>query len=233
MWRVKPSEGGGKRCGDLRGRMSDEAMKSKRLFAQVDMYSVIEHQKQEAAKRVQKIDPGYFQTASEDEIVGQIVSEFRLDVPVINDDKIYVAEHGEAQVDVSRDSNRHIPDRSRPFYVTGIKATIAIPFEGDAELFKVMPNSYTNSRPSGDIVGTEIRLTYSQAEPNAAAIKNAYTKTVQEIKQYLDWQRPSAEEFNKELEILVRQRILDRKNKLTSGAGMIDSLGLPTKKPSS
>jgi hypothetical protein len=213
--------------------MGDEAMKSKRLFAQVDMFSVIEHQKQEAAKRVQKIDPGYLQTTSEDEIVGQIVSEFRLDVPVINDDKIYVAEHGEAQVDVSRDFNRHIPDRGRPFYVTGIKTTIAIPFEGDAELFKVMPNSYTNSRPSGDIVGKEIRLTYSQAEPNAAAIKNAYTKTVQEIKQYLDWQRPSAEEFNKEVEALVRQRILDRKNNLTCSAGMIDSLGLPTKKPGS
>lgn len=206
-------------------------MKSKRLFAQVDMFSIIEHQKQEVGKRVRKIDSSYLQTVSEDKIVGQIVSEFRLDVPVLNDDKIYVAEHGEAQVDVSRDSNRHIPDRSRPFYVTGIKAIIAIPFEGDPGLFNVMPNSYTNSRPSGDIVGKEIRLSYSQAEPNAAAIKNAYTKTVQEIKQYLDWQRPSAEEFNKELEALVRQRISDRKSKLTSGAGMIDSLGLPTKKP--
>lgn len=211
--------------------MGDESMKSKRLFAQVDMFSIIEHQKQEVGKRVRKIDSSYLQTVSEDKIVGQIVSEFRLDVPVLNDDKIYVAEHGEAQVDVSRDSNRHIPDRSRPFYVTGIKAIIAIPFEGDPGLFNVMPNSYTNSRPSGDIVGKEIRLSYSQAEPNAAAIKNAYTKTVQEIKQYLDWQRPSAEEFNKELEALVRQRISDRKSKLTSGAGMIDSLGLPTKKP--
>ncbi|MBV8855353.1 MAG: hypothetical protein JOZ02_00180 [Acidobacteria bacterium] len=206
-------------------------MRPNYLFAQVDMFSVTEHQKQQAAKRVQEIDSNYLQRVSEEEVVRQIVNEYRLDVPVINDDKIYVAEHREAQVDVSRDFNRHISDRSRPFYVNGIKTTIAVPFEGDAELFKVQPNTYTTTRPAADIVGNEIRLTYSQAEPNAEAIKNAYTKTVQEIKQYLDWQRPSAEEFNGQLEALVRQRVSDRKNKLSAGAGLIDSLGLPTKKP--
>jgi hypothetical protein len=208
-----------------------KAMRGQYLFAQVDIFSVIEHQKQQAAKRVQQMDSTQLQRTSEEELVRQIVSEYRLDVPVIKDDKIYVADHGEAQVDVSRDFNRAIFDRSRPFYVQGMKTTIAIPFEGDAELFKVQPNTFTTTRPSGEIVGNEIHLTYTQAEPNSEAIKNAYTKTVQEIKQYLDWQRPSADEFNGQLEILVRQRISERKQKLSAGAGMIESLGLPTSLP--
>lgn len=206
-------------------------MRGDYLFSKVDMFSVIEHQKQQAAKRVQAIDSDQLQRASEDEIVKQIVSEYRLDVPVIKEDKIYVAEHGEAQVDVSRDFNRHISNRNRPFYVNGTKTIIAIPFEGDSELLKVQPNTYSTTRPSGEIAGKEIRLTYTQAEPNADAIKREYTKTVQEIKQYLDWQRPSADEFNNQLEALVRQRVSDRKNKLQAGSGMLNALGLPTKKP--
>jgi hypothetical protein len=205
-------------------------MRGQYLFSKVDMFSVIEHQKQQAAKRVQAIDSDQLQRATEDEIVKHIVSEYRLDVPVIKDDKIYVVEHGEAQVDVSRDFNRHISDRNRPFYVNGTKTIIAVPFEGDSELLKVQPNTYTTTRPSGEIAGNEIRLAYTQAEPNADTVKREYTKTVQEIKQYLDWQRASADEFNNQLESLVRQRVSDRKNKLQAGSGMLDALGLPTKK---
>jgi hypothetical protein len=205
-------------------------MRSEYFFSKVDMYSVIEHQKQQAAKRVQAVDPDQIRRATEDEIVKQIVSEYRLDVPVIKEDKIYVAEHGETQVDVSRDFNRHVINRNRPSYVNGTKTIIAVPFEGDSELLKVQPNTYSGTRPSGEIAGNEIRLTYTQAEPNADAIKREYTKTVQEIKQYLDWQRPSADEFNNQLESLVRQRVSDRKNKLQAGSGMLDALGLPTRR---
>lgn len=204
-------------------------MRGEYLFSKVDMFSVIEHQKQQAGKRVQAIGSDQLQRATEDEIINQIVSEYRLDVPVIKDDKIYVAEHGESQVNTSRDFRQHIRARSRPSSVVGMKTTIAVPFKGDPELLKVQPSTYTSSRPSGEIIGNEIHLTYIQAEPNAEAIKLDYMKTVQEIKQYLDWQRPSADEFNNQLESLVRQRVSDRRKKLLASTGMLELLGLPIK----
>lgn len=205
-------------------------MRGEYLFAKVDMFSVIEHQKKCAAKKVQELDPAYLQQANENELVSQIVAEYGLEVPVIEDDKIYVADYGESQVDVSRDFRRAIFDRSKPFFVSGTKTIIAVPFRGDAELFKVQPNTFTTTRPSGKIVGQEIHLLYTQAEPNSEAIKREYTKTVQEIRQYLDWQRPAAEELGHQLESLVRQRIMERKEKLLAGTGMIEDLGLPIRK---
>ena len=205
-------------------------MKREYLFSKVDMFSVIEHQKQQASKRVQAVDSSQLLAATEDEIVKQIVDEFRIEVPVMQDDKIYICEHGETNVDVSRDPNRFIRDRSGPFLVNGTKTVIALPFEGDSELFKVQPNTYTTTHPAGEVSGEEIRLTYMQAEPNAEAVKRDYMKTLGEIKQYLDWQRPSADEFNNQLDSLVRQRVTERKSKLSAGAAMLDGLGLPTKK---
>ncbi|MDQ3668404.1 MAG: hypothetical protein M3410_17880 [Acidobacteriota bacterium] len=130
---------------------------------------------------------------------------------------------------MSHDFNRHIIDRSRPFYVAGTKTVIAVPFEGDPELFKVQPNSFTFTRPAGRIVRSEIHLTYTQSKADGEAIKREYLKTVQEIKQYLDWQRPSADELNNQLETIVRQRISERKQKLSAGVEMIESLGLPVR----
>jgi len=204
-------------------------MRDDYLFNAVDMFSVMEHQKKCAAEAILKVESGRLRQADENDLIAEIVKQFALDVPVIQDEKIHVADYGEAQVDVSHEFNRYIPDRSRPFYVPGTKTVIAVPFTGDAELFKVQPNTFTLTRPFGQIVRNEIRLTYTQAKPDADAIKREYTKTVQEIKQYLDWQRGSADELSQQLIQLVRQKVSERKQKLAAGAQMIESLGLPVK----
>ncbi|MDQ3668405.1 MAG: hypothetical protein M3410_17885 [Acidobacteriota bacterium] len=67
-------------------------MRDDYLFNEVDMFSVVEHQKQQATEAAMKVESGRLQQANEDELVTQIVKKYRLDVPVIQDDKIYVAD---------------------------------------------------------------------------------------------------------------------------------------------
>jgi hypothetical protein len=204
-------------------------MRGQYLFSEGDMFSVIENQKAVAVKKVQQVSTAQLQAMPEGELVSQLVEQLRLNVPVMK--QPYVAESGEAQVDVSRDPRRAIFNRSGPFYVQGTRTVIAIPFEGDRELFRVQPNTYSHMKPVAELAENEIRLTYEQAEPNSEAIKAAYTKTLQEIEQYLGWQRPSADDFNTQLEGLIRQRFSERKQELAAGADMIGLLGLPTAKP--
>jgi hypothetical protein len=93
----------------------------------------------------------------------------------------------------------------------------------------VQPNTYTTVRPSGEIKVKEVRLTYTQAEPDSKGIKREYERTVREIQQYLDWQRPSADQFNDQLEPLVSELVAKRKKALSSNSEMVQSLGLPVK----
>jgi hypothetical protein len=206
-------------------------MTGQNLFCQVDMFSVIENQKQQATIGMRQVSQADLESKTEEELVSRIVKKYELEVPVIRDDKIYVAESGESKVDVSGDVRRAIFDHGRPFYIQGTRTVIAVPFEGDAELFKVRPNTFSTSVPTAEIVGQEIRLTYDQVEPNGDAIKTAYTNTLEEIKKYLDWQRSSANEFNSQLEQLARQRFSERKQTIAAGAAIIDALGLPTVRP--
>jgi hypothetical protein len=195
-----------------------------------DMFSVVEHQKQQVNKGVDDLDSNYLLNANEDDLVKSLIHEYSLDVPVIKDDEIHIADHGETKVDVSRDFNRGIDDRSRPFYIPGIKTTIAIPFEGDPDFFRIRPNTFSTTLPVGNVVGSEIQLTYQTANLDGEGIKREYQGTVREIKQNLDWQRESADRFNNELERIVRDGLSKRKRRILAGSGMVASLGLPIRK---
>src|SRR5690242_2133101 len=103
------------------------------LFNKYDIFSVVRAHEESLKKKVQSIPANTVLNASQQDLVHALIEEFRLNVPVITDDQIYIAYSGETQVDVSRDPMRMIYHHSRPFYIAGNKTVIAVPFEGDSE----------------------------------------------------------------------------------------------------
>src|SRR5258708_29035554 len=207
--------------------MSDEL-----LFNKFQIFSIIQGHTESLKKKVQSIPANYVLNASEQDLVQALMEEFRLKVPVIKDEGIYIASGGEAEVEVSRDPMRrffHGRD-SGPVYVPGNKTVIAVPFEGDSEFFKIQPQSYTLNPPRGEITESEILLTYVRTDQNAEAIKQDYQRTVNSIKQYLASLAQSAAQFNSQLEGLVMSQLKARKDRLLADAGMTAAIGLPLKK---
>ena len=205
-------------------------MSEELLFNTHQIYPVVHGHSEALKKRVQSIPANTLLNASERDLVQALVEEFRLIVPVIKDEEIYIAHARETQVDVSGDPMRGIFDRSQPFYVPGNKTVIAVPFEGDTEFFRIQPQSYTLSPPRGEITKSEILLTYVRTDQNAEAIKQDYQRTVSSIKQYLASLAESAAQFNGQLEGSVSSQIKARKARLLADAGMTAAIGLPLKK---
>ena len=122
-------------------------------------------------------------------------------------------------------------DRSRPVPVAGTEVTIHIPFKGDAALFDIRPSQHNLNPPIGAIDSTtgEILLTYRTADPNVN-IKAQYERSLQEIKQHLEWLRPAAVQTDG-LKQILRAEISKRKQAAVSHAKVVDSLGLPKGPP--
>ena len=141
-------------------------MNDELLFSRGDIFSVIQGHTDSLKKKVQSIPANTLLNASEQDLIQAVIEEFRLHVPVIKDDDIYIAHAGETQVDVSRDPmRRFIYDaHSGPAYVPGNKTVIAVPFEGDSGFFKIRPQSYNLNPPCGEITKNEILLTYVRSE---------------------------------------------------------------------
>lgn len=205
-------------------------MSEEYLFNKYEIYGVIQGRTGTVKKRIQSIPVNTLLNASEQDLVQALVEEFRLDVPVVREEDIYIAHSTETQVDVSRDPMRMIYDRSQSFYVPGNKTVIAVPFAGDEEFFGVQPQSFTLSPPRGEISNGEILLTYVRTDQNAEAIKRDYQSTVSSIQQYLRSLSESVVIFNGGLESLVRAQLKARKDRLLADAGMTAAIGLPMKK---
>jgi hypothetical protein len=205
-------------------------MSQELLFNKYRIFEALQRQTEAVKRKVQSIPANTLLNASEQDLVKGLLEEFRLNVPVIKDDEIYIADSTETQIDVSRDPTRMILDRSGPFYVPGNKTLIAVPFEGDSEFFGIQPQTYTLNPPRAEVTNTEILLTYVRTDQNAEAIKQEYLRTVASMKQYLASLAQSATQFNNQLEGLVTSDLKVRKNRLLADAGMTAAIGLPMKK---
>ena len=104
--------------GILNSEANSKIMAAHYLFNRVSIFDVIENQKRRVAEAVQTLDANYLLNASEEDLVRALVDEHRLDVPVIKDNEIHVADYGETKVDVSQDQhpestrlNSSIPSR--------------------------------------------------------------------------------------------------------------------------
>jgi hypothetical protein len=199
-------------------------------FKDTDIHSEIESREESLKRTIQELDSNDLLNVSEEDLVQSLVDEFRMDVPIILDQKIYVFDPEEIQVDVSEDRSRQIgippSQRGRPIYLPGTKVTIAVPFEGDAELFTKRPSIHIYAITGPYIVESEIRLEYLQLEEDGAELRGKYSADVTRIKERLEMHRGAAESFNTRLESLVRRLISERKKKLLAAAGMVESLGL-------
>jgi hypothetical protein len=200
------------------------------LFGQVSIFDVLERQKRAVKEEVRGLQGDHLLNVSEEDLIASLVDQFRMEVPVLKEDGIYVAEHGDAQIDVSRDPLRLIHDRSRPHYLIGTRTVIAVPFEGDANFFKIQPQQYTLSPPIATVASCELRLVYSQINQDGEALKRQYLGVVEQIRSYLESLRNSARTFNDQLPGLVGGAVSERKSKLLRDAGMVSALGLPMKR---
>jgi hypothetical protein len=207
-------------------------METKLLFRKYSIFDIVENQKRQAQKAALEVAADTLLGASEDDVVRALVDRFKLNVPVVKGDDLYVSDNSEIQVDVRDDPMRMVFDRSRPCYVPGHRTVISIPFEGDKDFFDVQPQTYSLNLPLATVADGELLLTYERTDNNGEAIKQEYTRTLRSVAESLKSLAESAGQFNAALPNLLRDSIVKRKQRLLDAAGMTAALGLPIKRRS-
>lgn len=202
------------------------------LFRDGPIFAALQGQTEAIKKEVQSIPANTMLSMSEHDLIEALIQKFRLDVPVINDDEVYIVHSGETQVDVSGDPMRGFGFgyESEPHYIPGTETIIAVPFHGDAGFFRITPQTSIIGLPPVEIAGAELRLGYVRTDQDGDAIKREYQQTLQSIKTNLASLKQSAESFNADLESVVTTSVRARKDRLLKGAGMTAAIGLPMKK---
>lgn len=189
------------------------------LFNNVDWFSVQEHQKRGLTDEIAQFDGNRLLNTSVDDLCNYFEKKYRLDVPILRENEI-VADQKEIQI---------YRDPRQRSTVTGTKVQITIPFDGEADLFKIQPTSYTLNPPIAEIRGGTLVLEIQGTDLQTEEVRTSINRTLSDIKSYLDDLRRDAAQLNNQLPQLARTAIEKRRAKLLQNQSLVASLGFPLK----
>lgn len=198
------------------------------LFTNASWHDVERHQLQEMQKAIAALDSNRLLNTSVEDLVLYFEQKFQIEIPTLLTEEI-VVDQREKQIDVSRDHNRMIYDRSRPFHIAGTEIEVEIPFTGEAEAFKVQPTTYTMSPPRAEVRGNLLVLKIVGTNLVAESVRSAIDHTVNEIQSHLTTLRGNAQGLRVQLPTQARSAIESRRQKLLGDRNLVGGLGFKMK----
>ncbi len=125
-----------------------------------------------------------------EKLAQEIADDLVLDLPVLDEPGIYTTDR-QVKVDARGIPGRIVFPGRGPVLIDATKITFHIPFKGDPEIFDVSPSTHSLNPPVADIdpQRREILITCEAVDENSP-VKVNFERTLQAIKQHLDWLRP-------------------------------------------
>jgi len=198
------------------------------LFSNASWHDVERHQLQEMQKAIAGLDGNRLLNTSVEDLVLYFENKFQIEIPNLLTEEI-VVDQRETQIDVSRDHNRMIYDRSRPFHIAGTEIEVEIPFTGEAEALKIQPTTYTTSPPRAEVRGNLLVLKIVGTNLDPQRVRSDIDRTVNEIQSHLATLRGNAQGLCAQLPIQARSAIESRRQKLLGDRNLVGGLGFKMK----
>lgn len=198
------------------------------LFSTVDWFSVAESQKSTMMEEIRRFPEHRVMNTSVDDLCNYLIEKYSIDVPVLDEAGIH-ADRQDTEIDVSRDPNRWMRDPSRPFYVSGTKIEITIPFTGDGEAFKIRPTTASMNPPRALVRGQQLIMNFIGTDLDADQLRGRIQGAVSEIKVHLDRLRNDSAGLHNQLPHLARTNVEGRRQKFLADQNLVASLGFPMK----
>ena len=168
--------------------------------------------------------------SSESDLVTYLVDKYSLDPPRLLREQINIENEGEAKIDVSGRFEYGILDRGGPHFVPGSFVTVAIPFEGDGDLFGFQASTYGFNPPRGRVSGSNVLISFQDVKLDAKRTREEIDATVDRIDEYLGWAKNDCSEWNGRVASVAEQCVRYRKDRLLEQVDMVTALGLPMKR---
>lgn len=202
------------------------------LFTKQDLHHLLENHKLTIRSKIDELDQDYLLKANEDELKDHFLDSYGIEPPKLLEDSIYVDEPSETEIDMTGDPSY---DWGGPFHrgrltVKATRVVIHVPFDGEAELFKWQPNSYTLNPPRARISGNELLLVYEVRSGDSRNLDQQWRRDVASIQQYLQTVRSQVEQCLQALPGIITSAISTRKTRLQESMGVVGGLGLPVRR---
>lgn len=189
------------------------------LFSTNDFSAQLRATQNSMLKEIDSLDGDRLLNTSEPALIEYLVDRYRVDVPTLDESAITVSQR-EDLVRVNM-FEYDVPE------VNGTWFDYYIPFEGEAAAFESQALTSSSSPPHGEVVGSEIRLSYGVPHDARADVAQQFATDLARVKQSLEWLRTDAAAHNSQLQGSAQQAVERRRKKLLNDRQQVASLGYP------
>jgi len=200
-------------------------MNQRQLFNDADWASVEEHQNKLLRDEILTFDSQRILTSSLEDLTDYLAQKYALQVPQLQKEHA-TADQQEREIDVSNDRSRYWSSPG-PHFVRGTEVSLAIPFSGDPEFFKIQPNIYTQNPPRGEIRDQMLMLCVMGTNLDRTAVRHQLDDEINRIETYLNNLRSSVDLHNASIRERARQQLTGRRTKLLADHNLVAELGYP------
>ena len=148
--------------------------------------------------------------------------------PIVLKDTEINADQKETAIDVSRRLEYATRDDGATF-VPGAEVILYVPFDGEADLFRYQPSTFTSNPPRGCVTETELVLRFVGPQGDLANAKRELDSLLNSVHEYVSWCNKQVNEHNDRLPPITRKMVEQRKQRLLQNQNLVASLGYPLK----
>lgn len=202
------------------------------LFSGNSVFDIAREYPRHAVERAGRFTESELLNNSTDHLIGVILDEYALDVPVLLDDEVWI---DEKEVESIRRPNRYSEYSFTSFEDRAQKVkehfvVFHLPFRGDRDIFRFEPSRRILSGLQADIGANELVLNFRTAGRDQQRIRADIDGAIAEIRQHLDQIRLDFQNVPSQIDQTVRHWIEQRKVALLQQKGTVAALGFPMKK---
>ena len=202
------------------------------LFMSGELRLALEHNAAQLVEEVQGVPEDHLMRVDVDEWVTALDERYRIQAPVLHEDKAWMDPPKEIQVDVSHEHfQRAIIDPSTPTYISGYRVVIHLPFTGDRGVFSLRPSSFNLNPPRAVVVDGELQDPVEYPHDRPPDLKARITELARSIDVYLRAAAGDIAAHNESLEATARGAILTRRERIQRNYEHLQATGLPMGPP--
>lgn len=201
-------------------------------FGDGDVHSLFEHHLGQILAEIDALENEYVLKASPSELDEHFI-EKAIVVPLTLDAaEHYIEDQQSFQMDVSHDFRRAVfPGERAEVPATQLK--IAIPFEGDPQLWRIRPSSYSlGGYPEITVHSDRIVFTMSFPDdsPEQQRLKNEIDRQIKALAGAVDNQRRDVDRHNENAPKRITEKLKAKRAKSSTAVGVVAGLGIPIKR---
>jgi hypothetical protein len=202
-------------------------------FRDANVFSAFQTQIEKLLAEIRGLENSYVLRASSTELEQYYLGKAHIEPLRLRTDECCIDDQRSIHVHARLDPNRVFLPGDDPNHIPGTQLVVAIPFEGDPELWRISPSRCSTSRyPEIDLRENLVLITHQFADgaANSDKIKAEIDRSIGTLMKVAEDLRRDVAEHNASAPARITAALETKRKQAQAASGAVSSLGIPMRR---